>query len=137
MKIKHFLICAALATSASSFAAKPAALSETLASGVVVEHSSPGTGAHPAATDTVKVHYRGTLLNGTEFDSSYKRGTPISFPLNRVIACWTEGVQKIAVGGKARLTCPANTAYGSAGAGDSVPPNSVLIFDIELIAIGK
>jgi len=81
------------------------------------------------------VHYRGTLPNGTEFDSSYKRGQPIDFPLNRVIPCWTEGLQKMKVGGKARLTCPPEIAYGSRGAGGVIPPNATLHFEVELLGV--
>ena len=92
-------------------------------------------GAQPAATDTVKVHYRGTLTDGKEFDSSYKRGEPAEFPLNRVIPCWTEGVQKMKVGGKAKLTCPPAIAYGERGAGGVIPPNATLQFEIELLEI--
>ena len=113
MKRLSLLMCAsslALASVAAQ-AAAPAS-SETLPSGVVVQTLTKGTGPSPKASDTVKVHYRGTLTDGKEFDSSYKRGQPISFPLNRVIPCWTEGVQKMQVGGKAKLTCPAATAYG-------------------------
>jgi FKBP-type peptidyl-prolyl cis-trans isomerase FkpA len=94
-----------------------------------------GKGPSPAATDTVRVHYRGTLPNGTEFDSSYKRNEPTSFPLDRVIRCWTEGVQRMKVGGKAQLTCPPELAYGSRGAGGVIPPNATLLFEIELLAI--
>jgi FKBP-type peptidyl-prolyl cis-trans isomerase FkpA len=81
------------------------------------------------------VHYRGTLANGTEFDSSYKRGEPATFPLNRVIPCWTEGVAKMKEGGKARLTCPPEIAYGSRGAGSAVPPNATLTFEVELLKV--
>ncbi len=91
----------------------------------------------PTAVDRVKVHYRGTLLDGTEFDSSYKRNEPAVFPLSGVIRCWTQGVQKMKVGGKAKLTCPAATAYGERGAGSLVPPNATLNFDVELLAIEK
>ena len=94
-----------------------------------------GTGASPTATDSVRVHYRGTLMNGTEFDSSYKRGEPSTFPLNRVIPCWTQGVQRMKVGGKAELVCPPGLAYGERGAGSDVPPNATLRFEIELLAI--
>ncbi|MEY8879747.1 MAG: FKBP-type peptidyl-prolyl cis-trans isomerase, partial [Leptothrix sp. (in: b-proteobacteria)] len=87
------------------------------------------------ATDQVRVHYRGTLPNGTEFDSSYKRGQPATFPLNRVIPCWTEGLQKMKVGGKARLTCPPGIAYGAAGAGGVIPPNATLHFEVELLGV--
>lgn len=120
--------------SASAFAVAPP---ETLPSGVKIVHTVDGTGAQPKASDTVKVHYRGTLADGKEFDSSIKRGTPLSFPLSRVIPCWTEGMQKIKVGGKATLTCPAATAYGDRGAGGSVPPNAILTFEVELLAIEK
>jgi FKBP-type peptidyl-prolyl cis-trans isomerase FkpA len=108
----------------------------TLPSGVVFESVQAGSGPSPKATDTVKVHYRGTLPDGREFDSSYKRGQPISFPLGRVIPCWTEAVQLMKPGGKARITCPPQTAYGERGAGGVIPPNATLIFDIELISIG-
>ena len=94
-----------------------------------------GTGASPTATDAVKVHYRGTLMNGTEFDSSYKRNEPATFPLNRVIPCWTQGVQRMKVGGKAELVCPPELAYGERGAGGTIPPNATLRFEIELIEI--
>jgi FKBP-type peptidyl-prolyl cis-trans isomerase FkpA len=108
---------------------------ETLASGVTVEHLKPGTGAAPKATDTISVHYRGTLENGSEFDSSYKRGQPASFPLNRVVPCWTEGMQKVKVGGKARLTCPPATAYGARGVPGTIPPNATLTFEVEVLGI--
>ena len=107
------------------------------ASGLLYEIVKAGDGPKPAATDMVKVHYKGTLIDGKEFDSSYKRGAPATFPLNRVVPCWTEGVQKIKVGGKATLTCPPATAYGERGAGGVVPPNATLTFDIELLAIEK
>ena len=94
-----------------------------------------GTGASPAATDSVKVHYRGTLMNGTEFDSSYKRNAPATFPLKRVIPCWTQGVQRMKVGGKAELVCPPELAYGERGAGGTIPPNATLRFEIELLAV--
>ena len=93
-----------------------------LPSGVKVLTTVAGKGESPKATDTVKVHYRGTLADGKEFDSSYKRNAPASFPLNRVIPCWTEGLQKMKVGGKATLTCPASTAYGDKGAGKDICP---------------
>lgn len=109
---------------------------ETLASGVKIVHTKVGTGANPKASDSVTVHYRGTLADGKEFDSSYKRNAPASFPLSRVVPCWTEGVQKIKVGGKATLTCPPATAYGERGAGGVIPPNATLTFEIELISIG-
>ncbi len=126
-----------LALLAASFSLGAAAQTETLPSGVKIVHTAPGTGASPQAASTVRVHYRGTLTNGQEFDSSYKRNAPASFPLNRVIPCWTEGLQKMKVGGKATLTCPPETAYGSRGAGGVVPPNATLNFDVELLAIEK
>jgi len=106
-----------------------------LPSGLVYRSLKDGTGASPAATDTVKVHYRGTLPDGKEFDSSYSRGQPAEFPLNRVIPCWTEGVQKIKVGGKAKLTCPPAIAYGAKGAGAVIAPNATLQFEVELLGI--
>ena len=105
------------------------------ASGLVYRSLQDGQGASPLATDKVKVHYRGTFPDGKEFDSSYKRNQPIDFPLNGVIACWTEGVQMMKVGGKAKLTCPPAIAYGVRGAGGVIPPNATLQFEVELIAI--
>ena len=105
------------------------------ASGLVYRSLQDGQGASPIATDKVKVHYRGTFPDGKEFDSSYKRNQPIDFPLNGVIACWTEGVQMMKVGGKAKLTCPPAIAYGVRGAGGVIPPNATLQFEVELIAI--
>ena len=104
-------------------------------SGLVYRSLTDGKGASPSATDTVKVHYRGTFPDGREFDSSYKRGQPIEFPLNGVIKCWTEGVQKMKIGGKAKLTCPAAIAYGERGAGAVIPPNATLVFEVELLAV--
>ena len=105
------------------------------ASGLVYLSLKDGTGMQPNSTDTVRVHYRGTLPNGTEFDSSFKRNTPLEFPLNRVIPCWTEGVQKMKVGGKAKLTCPPEIAYGARGAGSAVPPYATLHFEVELLGV--
>ncbi len=107
----------------------------TTASGLKVKILRVGTGPSPTAADTVKVHYRGTLLDGTEFDSSYARNQPAVFPLGRVIKCWTEGVQKMKVGGKAQLVCPPAIAYGERGAGGVIPPNATLNFEIELLEI--
>jgi FKBP-type peptidyl-prolyl cis-trans isomerase FkpA len=101
--MKSLQILLVLAVSASGAAAVFAAGDETLPSGVRISHLSAGSGASPAASDTVKVHYRGTLADGKEFDSSYKRNAPATFPLGRVIPCWTQGLQKMKVGGKARL----------------------------------
>ena len=125
-------LLASVILSTGALAATP---TEKLPSGVTVAHTVEGTGAQPKASDAVKVHYRGTLADGKEFDSSYKRGMPATFPLNRVVPCWTEGMQKIKVGGKATLTCPPATAYGERGAGGVVPPNATLKFDVELISI--
>jgi FKBP-type peptidyl-prolyl cis-trans isomerase FkpA len=131
-KISLLLIFAFLSSSGYAVAAG----TETLPSGVIVTQIKEGTGAQPTAADTVTVNYRGTLANGTEFDSSYKRGTPASFPLGQVIPCWTQGLQKMKVGGKARLTCPSATAYGDRGVGP-IPPNSDLTFEVELLKIGN
>ena len=105
------------------------------ASGLVYRSLREGTGASPQATDRVKVHYRGTLPDGKEFDSSYQRNEAIEFRLNGVIKCWTEGVQKMKVGGKSKLTCPPAIAYGERGAGGVIPPNATLIFEVELLGI--
>jgi FKBP-type peptidyl-prolyl cis-trans isomerase FkpA len=108
-----------------------------LPSGVLVTTLKPGTGAAPAATDKVKVHYHGTLIDGTVFDSSVQRNEPASFPLNQVIKCWTEGVQQMKVGGKSRLVCPADVAYGDRGAPPRIKPGATLVFEVELLAIEK
>jgi FKBP-type peptidyl-prolyl cis-trans isomerase FkpA len=108
-----------------------------LPTGVIYKELTAGKGPSPKATDTVRVNYRGTLTNGTEFDSSYKRGQAASFPLNGVIKCWTEGVQKMKVGGKAQLVCPGDTAYGEMGSPPVIPPNATLVFEIELLGIGN
>lgn len=104
-------------------------------SGIVIQTIKPGTGAAPKESDTVKVHYHGTLIDGTVFDSSVKRGEPATFPLKQVIKCWTEGVQQIKVGGKSRLVCPANLAYGDRGSPPTIKPGSTLIFEVELLEI--
>lgn len=126
------------ASSAASAAAGPSQAadgSQTWPSGLVLRHLREGTGASPGPTETVKVHYRGTFPNGKEFDSSYSRGQPAEFPLNRVIPCWTEALQKMKVGGKASLVCPASIAYGAKGAGGVIPPNATLQFDVELLGV--
>jgi FKBP-type peptidyl-prolyl cis-trans isomerase FkpA len=133
----NFISPLVVIASAAVIAASPAAAAEKLPSGVVVEALQEGKGASPKASDKVRVHYRGTLENGTEFDSSYKRNEPITFPLSRVIPCWTEGVQKMKVGGKAKLTCPPQTAYGPRGVPGTIPPNSTLTFEVELLGIEK
>jgi FKBP-type peptidyl-prolyl cis-trans isomerase len=107
----------------------------TTASGLVYRTVSAGQGASPKVSDTVRVHYHGTLIDGTVFDSSVDRGQPAEFALNRVIKCWTEGVQLMKVGEKAKFVCPPNIAYGDRGAGGTIPPGSTLIFDVELLEI--
>jgi len=104
-------------------------------SGLVYRVLKAGKGASPKASDLVKVHYRGTFPDGREFDSSYQRNEPTEFPLNKVIPCWTEGVQLMKTGGKVKLTCPASIAYGERGAGGVIPPNATLLFEVELLAI--
>ncbi|MBZ5632498.1 MAG: FKBP-type peptidyl-prolyl cis-trans isomerase [Acidobacteriia bacterium] len=116
-------------------AAEPGA--QKTSSGLVYRELKPGTGASPKATDTVRVHYRGTLIDGKEFDSSYARNEPAEFPLNMVIPAWTEGVQKMKVGGKSHLVCPAEIAYGQRGAPPVIPPGATLIFEVELLGILK
>ena len=106
-------------------------------SGLVYLSLKEGNGASPTVADKVKVHYRGTLVDGQEFDSSYKRSRPAEFPLNGVIKCWTEGLQKMKPGGKARLVCPPAIAYGENGAGAVIPPDATLIFEVELLEITK
>ena len=132
MRIQFAVLAAALLTAGLAQAANEV---ETLPSGVTVQKLNQTSGAKPKASDQVKVHYRGTLENGTEFDSSYKRGEPAKFPLSRVIPCWTQGVQTLRVGEKAKLVCPAKTAYGEAGIRGVIPPNSTLNFEVELISI--
>ncbi|WP_242394940.1 FKBP-type peptidyl-prolyl cis-trans isomerase [Anaeromyxobacter oryzisoli] len=106
-------------------------------SGAIVIPVKPGTGATPTATDTVKVHYVGTLVDGKEFDSSVKRGQPAEFPLNGVIKCWTEALQKMKVGGEAKVVCPAGIAYGEQGRPPVIPGNAVLTFDVKLLDVVK
>jgi FKBP-type peptidyl-prolyl cis-trans isomerase FkpA len=104
-------------------------------SGLVIQTITEGTGASPKPTDRVKVHYKGTLRNGVEFDSSISRGEPATFPLNRVVPCWTEGVGLMKVGGKAKLTCPSELAYGERGVPGRIPAGAPLVFEVELIEI--
>ena len=130
------ILCAMLASVCLVPAAWAQGQPVTTSSGLVYESLKEGSGAAPAATDTVKVHYRGTFPDsGKEFDSSYKRGEPTEFPLNGVIACWTEGVQRMKVGGKSKLTCPPAIAYGARGAAGVIPPNATLNFEIELLGV--
>lgn len=145
MNLKRCLAVLALSSTCAAWAqtdpATAAAAKEpgavATASGLVYRSLKEGDGPSPAATDKVRVHYRGTFPDGREFDSSYKSNSPAEFPLNRVIKCWTEGVQKMKVGGKAKLTCPAAIAYGERGAGGVIPPNATLQFEVELLAIVK
>lgn len=134
--------CALLANLSVSWAADATLESAAKESGAVLTPSglvyrslTDGTGASPLASDVVKVNYRGTFPDGREFDSSYKRNQAIEFPLGNVIPCWTEGVQRMKVGGKAKLTCPATIAYGARGAGGVIPPNATLLFEVELLGI--
>ncbi len=148
--LKTFLTCAAASACLMAFvvpAAAPTNNTETLAaaakepgakvttSGLVIRMLKEGNGAQPAATSTVKVHYKGTFPDGKEFDSSFKRGEPIEFPLTGVIKCWTEGVALMKVGGTAKLTCPSSIAYGARGAGGVIPPNATLVFEVTLLGV--
>ena len=123
----------------ASFAAEPAKSDAqktiTTQSGLQFTSLREGTGATPGPVDTVRVHYRGTLLNGREFDSSYRNGRPAEFKLNGVIKCWTEALQMMKVGGKAKLVCPSNIAYGEEGIVGAVPRYATLIFEVELLDI--
>jgi len=116
-------------------AAEPGA--KKTASGAIVQTIKEGSGATPAASDTVTVHYVGTLTDGTEFDSSYKRGEPASFYLGGVVKCWTEGLQEMKVGGKSRLVCPSDVAYGDRGSPPAIKPGATLVFEVELLEIAK
>ena len=124
-----------LALTSQANAAEPK--EEKTASGIGITMLKEGIGASPKASDTVKVHYRGTLTNGQEFDSSYRRNEPATFPLNRVIPCWTEALQTMKVGGQAKLMCPPGLAYGSRGIPGVIPPDSTLNFEVELLEISK
>jgi FKBP-type peptidyl-prolyl cis-trans isomerase FkpA len=107
---------------------------QKLPSGLIMVSEKAGSGPSPTPTDRVKVNYRGTLTDGTEFDSSYKRGQPAEFPVNGVIKCWTEGLQKMKPGGKAKLVCPFDIAYGERGT-PNIPPYSTLVFEVELLSV--
>ncbi len=126
-----YVVALLVCLSTSAFAA------ETVKTRSGLEYTSlvEGTGATPESTDTVVVNYRGTLLNGREFDSSYKSGRPAEFRLDRVIKCWTEGLQMMKVGGKAERSCPSNLAYGQEGVTGSIPPNMPLNFEVELLGV--
>ena len=110
---------------------------KTTDSGLQYEVVTEGTGAQPKSSDKVKVHYKGTLIDGTEFDSSYARGQPVEFPLGNVIPGWTEGLQLMKVGGKSKLYIPSKLAYGERGAGAKIGPNETLIFEVELLNVEK
>lgn len=136
--MKKLATTTAIVLIAFSFQTSAAELKEAkTASGILITTLKDGAGASPKSSDTVKVHYRGVLSNGKEFDSSYSRGQPATFPLNRVIPCWTEGVQMIKPGGKVKLVCPPNLAYGSRGIPGTIPPDSTLVFEVELLEIVK
>ena len=123
--------------SSAAFLAKAAAEpgAKKTESGAIVTTIKEGKGAVPKATDTVKVHYHGTLLDGTVFDSSVKRGEPATFPLNQVIKCWTEGLQQMKTGGKSKLVCPSTVAYGDRGSPPAIKPGATLVFEVELLEI--
>jgi FKBP-type peptidyl-prolyl cis-trans isomerase FkpA len=107
------------------------------ASGLIYSEITPGTGEQPTATDRVKVHYKGTLIDGTVFDSSIQRGQPVTFPLNGVIKCWTEGLQLMKVGGKSKLICPSDLAYGDRGSPPKIKPGATLVFEVDLLEVIK
>lgn len=123
---------------AQPFMAKAAAEKGAVktASGLIYVELKPGTGPSPKESDTVKVHYRGTLIDGTEFDSSYKRNEPAEFKLGGVIPCWTEGLQKMKVGGKSKLVCPSSIAYQDQGRPPTIPGGATLVFEVELLDVG-
>ena len=148
MRLRHALLALALvALSSTARAADPGAdFAEKAAkekgalktsSGLVYRSLQEGTGEKPSTSSTVKVNYKGTFVDGKVFDASERHGGPATFPLNRVIPCWTEGVALMKVGGKARLVCPPAIAYGARGAPGAVPPNSTLVFEVELLGIVK
>jgi FKBP-type peptidyl-prolyl cis-trans isomerase FkpA len=114
-------------------AAQPGAVKT--ASGLIYRELRSGSGASPTPSDSVKVHYRGTLIDGIEFDSSYKRNEPAEFPLDRVIPCWTEGLQRMKIGGKSQLVCPSAIAYGESGSPPMIPGGATLVFEIELLGV--
>ena len=129
--IRHIAFLMAILISCASIAADPT----KLPSGLEITHTTVGSGDTPKATSLVTVHYRGTLVSGTEFDSSYGRGQPASFTLDRVIPCWTQALQTMKVGGKASIVCPPKLAYGANGIAGVIPPNATLKFDVELLKV--
>ncbi|MEE8580069.1 MAG: FKBP-type peptidyl-prolyl cis-trans isomerase [Myxococcota bacterium] len=124
-----------LAACAEDESEKPKEKTVTTDSGLTITELRPGTGAYPTRTSLVEVHYHGTLADGKVFDSTVDRGEPARFPLNRVIACWTEGVAMIREGGKSRLVCPPQIAYGPSGRPPTIPPGATLTFEVELLKI--
>jgi FKBP-type peptidyl-prolyl cis-trans isomerase FkpA len=124
-----------LACSSGEDASGPAGSDAAAGEALEITHLTEGSGPSPGATDVVRVHYHGTFPDGQVFDSSVKRGEPASFPLNRVIPCWTQGLQQMKVGGKAKLVCPPDLAYGASGAPPTIPPNATLVFEVELLEI--
>lgn len=138
-KSRMTAVAAAEKKAGEAFVAKVAGEKNTTktASGVVVTTLKPGTGASPTGKDKVKVHYHGTLTDGTVFDSSVQRGEPATFPLDGVIKCWAEGVQTMKVGGKSRIVCPSDVAYGDRGAPPRIKPGATLVFEVELLEIVK
>lgn len=128
-------VASTAASVTAEYAAKPGAVKS--ASGLVYVPVREGTGASPSATAKVKVNYEGKLPDGKVFDSSYRRGQPIEFGLNQVIPCWTEGVQKMKVGGEATLVCPASIAYGERGFPPVIPGGATLIFKVELLGVSR
>lgn len=122
---------------AEAFLKKAESGGQKTESGLIYVEKTAGSGASPTATDRVKVNYHGTLRDGTVFDSTQERGKPATFRLDRVIKCWTEGVQKMKVGGKSELYCPAELAYGERGAPPKIPPGAALKFEVELLEIEK
>jgi FKBP-type peptidyl-prolyl cis-trans isomerase FkpA len=129
---KRFALVALTALAAAAHAGTP----EKTPSGLIYESLKDGSGPQPTSPKSVvQVHYRGALVDGKEFDNTYKREHPVAFPLSQVIPCWTHGIMKMKEGGKAKLTCPPETAYGAVGKGSLIPPNSTLIFEIELLKV--
>lgn len=135
-RVANVGVAQARKTADAPFLAKAAAEAGAvkLESGAIVQTLTPGKGDSPKPTSTVRVHYEGKLTDGTVFDSSLQRGEPVEFPLNQVIPCWSQGVARMKLGEKARLTCPSDTAYGDQG-NPTIPPGATLIFEVELLSI--
>jgi FKBP-type peptidyl-prolyl cis-trans isomerase FkpA len=135
MRLALVALVAALVACSQGEPGQGSAPATPAAGGLGIVHEREGTGRAPGPSDLVEVHYHGTFADGSVFDSSVERGEPAKFPLNRVIPCWTQGLQRMKVGGKARLTCPPELAYGASGAPPTIPPNSTLVFEVELLGI--